>query len=136
AGVAQLLERPAAAHIGRLPKRPTPARLDRLRRIVDRTFAAPGGDDVGARVGQPERQRAPDPGGAADDDGHTARQIEGRPHREARRGSGFGVRRSGFPVPGSRFLVSGSWFWVLRSRFSFGVSRFSVLGSGFWVLGS
>ena len=38
--------------------------------------------------------------------------------------TGFGVRRSAFPVPGSRFAGLGSRFGVLGSRFS-------ILGSGF-----
>ena len=57
-----------------------PVRFDLRRDLVDERLAASGGDDVGAGVGEPERERPADAAGAADDDGDAAGQIE---HRRA-----------------------------------------------------
>ena len=69
-----------------MPQRPASPLLDRRRHIVHRRGAASGGDDVRAGVGEAERERAPDPGRAADDDRGAAGEVEGgRGHRAARR---------------------------------------------------
>ena len=77
---ARVAQRAAAtasvADVGRMPQRPAPARFNRRRHLVHGVGAAAGGDDVGAGVGEPERERAADAGGAADDDRGAAGEIE------------------------------------------------------------
>ena len=58
------------------PDRSPAASLDLGRDRVDERLAPAGGDDVGAGVREPERQRAADAARAADDDGPSAGQIE------------------------------------------------------------
>ena len=76
ARVAQALQRGELADVGRMPQRPPPARFDRRRHLVHGVRAPAGGDDVGAGVGQAERERPADAGGAADDDRGSPGEIE------------------------------------------------------------
>ena len=93
------LERPAVADVGR-HRAASAGRAPRSRRPPRRRRrAAPAGDDdVGAGVGEPERERAADAARAADDDGRPAGEIE-QGHQlvdaTAARPSRSGARRRG-----------------------------------------
>ena len=76
ARVAKSAQRRRIADVSRHPQRPASLRLDRRRDFIDNGRAASGRDDVGAGVGQAQRQGAPDARGAADDDGRASGQIE------------------------------------------------------------
>ena len=75
-GVPRLLERGAVGDVGGGADRLPAARLDLLRRRLDRLRRARAGHDVGAGLGHAQRERAADPGGAAEDDRHLARQVQ------------------------------------------------------------
>ena len=61
-----------------IAQRPPAACLDFAGDLLDERRAPPGRDDVGAGVGQTERERAADAARAADDDGDAAGEIEQR----------------------------------------------------------
>ena len=74
--VAERAQRAGVADVGGRPQRPPSPPFDEIGGFVDRRLPAAGGDDVGAGVGQAERDGAANPGRAADDDGGPASQIE------------------------------------------------------------
>jgi hypothetical protein len=76
ARVAQRAQRREVADVGRMTQRPPAARLDFSRHAVDDVAPPAGHDDVGAGVGQPQGERVPDAGRAANDHRRPSREIE------------------------------------------------------------
>ena len=84
ARIAQDLERCSVRDIDRLPQRSAAARLDLRRDLLDERLPPSAGDNVCARVGEPQRDGSADTARAADDDGHAFAQIEEGRHRDER----------------------------------------------------
>ena len=74
--VVQGLQRGAVADVGRLAHRPDPHRLDLGADRVDQLGAASGRDDVGAGLGEADRQRPADARRSSDDDGGLAVECD------------------------------------------------------------